>query len=1111
MRIAQIADIHISETRSKEFEVLLAQLAKSIVHENPDIVVFCGDLFMHRDKLTPEQVKLANIFFKQQLKNFKQIIIIGNHDISMSASKIDSISAVLFGDIAPHVKIGEKVIFDDYCFHLFSYPSRRELDRLGIKDSSLIFENDNLFDSFKFEVGKKNILVYHGTLEGFNISDSYRASEETISVGKECALPKKFWSKFDAVMAGHLHKYQTIDNAIYPGVPFPLTFKDDEITGYVIWEDLSPRFVELPQLYPYKTIDIGSLTAYVADLTGEAVRRADNNYDFTNSRVRIKYKVNSTQSGNVNHAEISKCFANAKEIKVVPEYLNSNDDKIKVSFEDFQHHNIAELVNSYIDNKKYSPDVKKVSAEVEAKIQEKYSSDDGRGLHFRPVSLKVSNFKSLGEDNPQINFDQLDNLVGVFGENKTGKSSLIESIVWALFGETVRNKDVKSVIRNGEKEASVELVFDSYGVKYKIERIRGLTSAGLFLSALSEKGEWTDMSGGTVTNTQKMIDKLVGTFEMFTATIYSPQSNIDLLIKKKPGERKQIILDCLQVDVLTRRQEVITEMRKEVKEEIIQEKGRALYLTEQITSLISKKPSEIINSFEAKLNTAKTEAARLNTHVSSLTKKIIEYESYEAEYHTMDVEIKKLRMAIDSEAGLLDNKKLALSRFVEICSNTHLVDEGLARERVAHEEYNKYLDEQRLNMDRKNKRNELLKRKQQEGAKFKENFSILNDSKTRTENSLKNLTLLNCSRADCPLNDNIKKQQNELILELDKIEDQTSQAKESYSAALRALDESIRGVDTELQNSFFNQADMMRWMNAREAEKSSRWEEIKHKVESSKEVLDSYNEIISMYQTKLTEMRKKRDDLINRRSEIAQKLDAVVKYKKELTKARIEFDKQKDLIENCAQQIYKAKRDLDEVNKLQTQLVETRNKMDELEQYLNHCNKYADIVGKQGVVFSLVEKALPIIERFAQMLLSDTTDGLVSLSIDSYKLLSKGEKKDDEVAIYMIDTKGKRDISEASGAETVLLSLVLRAAISHLLSLRMGSKVELFIVDEGFGAFDVNNISSIKGMLKRLGEEFNKVLFITHVPELKDVAQSVIEVYIDGSVSTFKIKGAVNE
>lgn len=68
MRIVQIGDIHISDNRIKEFEILLEQLAESVNSKNPDLIIFTGDMFINRDKLSPKQVELARKFFKQDLK-----------------------------------------------------------------------------------------------------------------------------------------------------------------------------------------------------------------------------------------------------------------------------------------------------------------------------------------------------------------------------------------------------------------------------------------------------------------------------------------------------------------------------------------------------------------------------------------------------------------------------------------------------------------------------------------------------------------------------------------------------------------------------------------------------------------------------------------------------------------------------------------------------------------------------------------------------------------------------------------------------------------------------------------------------------------------------------
>jgi exonuclease SbcC len=112
--------------------------------------------------------------------------------------------------------------------------------------------------------------------------------------------------------------------------------------------------------------------------------------------------------------------------------------------------------------------------------------------------------------------------------------------------------------------------------------------------------------------------------------------------------------------------------------------------------------------------------------------------------------------------------------------------------------------------------------------------------------------------------------------------------------------------------------------------------------------------------------------------------------------------------------------------------------------------------------------------------------------------------KVDDVMIYLVDEKGRRDILEASGAELAIVSLVLRAALANLLSFRTGTHVELFIVDEGMGVFDDQYLSIVKSIFNQLGTIFQKILLITHIPELKGIAQSTLEVYNDGLISKIR-------
>ena len=137
MRIAQIGDIHISDSRIKEFEIMLDDLATCIVKQEPEVVVFTGDAFIHRDKLSPKQVELARVFFKEKLKGIHKVIIVGNHDVSLSAMKTDSLSAIFSsGDQKVYTEVGAYEDFGDTRFHMYPYPTKKEMNRLDVSELS---------------------------------------------------------------------------------------------------------------------------------------------------------------------------------------------------------------------------------------------------------------------------------------------------------------------------------------------------------------------------------------------------------------------------------------------------------------------------------------------------------------------------------------------------------------------------------------------------------------------------------------------------------------------------------------------------------------------------------------------------------------------------------------------------------------------------------------------------------------------------------------------------------------------------------------------------------------------------------------------------------------
>jgi exonuclease SbcC len=76
-----------------------------------------------------------------------------------------------------------------------------------------------------------------------------------------------------------------------------------------------------------------------------------------------------------------------------------------------------------------------------------------------------------------------------------------------------------------------------------------------------------------------------------------------------------------------------------------------------------------------------------------------------------------------------------------------------------------------------------------------------------------------------------------------------------------------------------------------------------------------------------------------------------------------------------------------------------------------------------------------------------------------------------------------------SGMEKTIASIAIRVALRNITTL---SKPDFFIIDEGFGTLDGDNIESCGKLLQKIKAYFRFVLVITHVPNLNQYMDNII-------------------
>jgi exonuclease SbcC len=160
----------------------------------------------------------------------------------------------------------------------------------------------------------------------------------------------------------------------------------------------------------------------------------------------------------------------------------------------------------------------------------------------------------------------------------------------------------------------------------------------------------------------------------------------------------------------------------------------------------------------------------------------------------------------------------------------------------------------------------------------------------------------------------------------------------------------------------------------------------------------------------------------------------------------------------------------------------------------------------KGIPAMIIESALPELEEGANRLLRMISDGRLAIQIPTQRTLKSGEISE-TIEIRISDELGERDYALYSGGESFRVNFALRVALSQFLARRAGSQLRTLFVDEGFGALDAEGRESLVEAIQKISEEFDLILIVTHIEELRDTFQTHLRVSKnrDGSGSTVEL------
>ena len=813
-----------------------------------------------------------------------------------------------------------------------------------------------------------------------------------------------------------------------------------------------------------------------------------------------------------------------------------------------------------------------------------------------PNKLIIENFKSYGTLSNPLDLNGV-HIVCLSGQNGHGKSSLLDAICWAIWGDEV-HRPQDELVKHGKNDMRVELEFYSDGYFQKTEGrnlykvIRrfsrrkgsrsGATSLELYVAETMEVNTELDfqvLTGNTIRDTQSSILKLVGMdYRTFINSAFLLQGRSDEFTNSTPALRQRTLGEILQLDYFDRLQELAREKIRELRSRKATLELHIKTLEEQVSRF---------NEEEIELNVLSSDLVQIEKNILEIQPVL---ENRKQDFLLIEeIETKTSKLLMDKKTIVDDlnifNKQLitlqkTFSDYLNILDKREVINENfleIDRIRNKLQQNNNLVGPySSLTERKKTLENGLVRFNeiQRELVKLQENLISTKKLLDELQNKKEELNLLQLQIQEKNThNDNLKNQMDDLKEKILLIEDsdqncplcgtellndRRTHVKDEFEKNGRALADAFRSnkqtvLDFEIKKEstldYINQNDINinnefirinGQITAYSQEKSSLenskaqleeiekdinelgFDPIENKVLEEKLIkLNLYEDLykqLSIAEKEIPEVEKNIadiDKLIFSRNINLEKIDHEIndfdakkksapEIKSEVQKLQNEFDNLlNQKIEKNARKL-SIERQFEVYSTQKKELKKYENQLIEINSEYSRYDELSTYLGRTGVQALLIEASIPEIEKDANDLLEKMTNGEMFINLETQRQTQKGDTAE-TLEINVSDSRGMRSYETFSGGESFRINLALRIALSKLLARRAGCPLPTIFIDEGFGTQDNVGRERIIEVINQISSDFERVVVITHIEEIKEAFPVRIEVIKTESGSTFEL------
>lgn len=1101
--IYHIGDIHIRMLkRHEEYNYVFNKLYKYLREEKKNnkkvnkkgIIYIAGDILHVSKDLSPECIKVTTDFLKELSKIMPLIAIPGNHDDNgkQRMNGLEPMFNVLEGSEAYLLDKRGTYHYGNITFGVTS-----------VLEGNKIFKPDEVKNRREHVIG-----LYHGIINGV-IAESGIELKEKVNI--------KDFVGYNLTLLGDIHKFQYVNKSktiAYSGSLICQKYNEELRNHGVIKWDLETYTGEIHEIKN----KYSPMTLVVKD--GE--------YDETIKIPKcadIRMLIENTSIKRAKEIEEELLEENGRKI-----YITEKNDKLQKARDEIGEINttkasIVDEIKKYFKNHKedFNKETRKAILKFHEKTMKKVTVKEEitENSEFKIEYIYFSNMMAYGEKNFVDFRNNTKKIMGIIADNQMGKSSIIKTLIFGLFGKFIDSNSIGDIINHDKNTCftvvKLKINSEDYYIIRGLERIKNKNPLKeIILIHVDKDGKETVM-GKNKEEVKKKIKKYVGNVEDFVKIYASTQDNTDSFLKLTGEKKKKLITGSIGLDIYPVMEKEVNKKSSEVNaqkkiynnivnhSDLKKNKKEKKKLKKEINKMEIK-----INEFEGRIEELKNE---ITDNRNKIDGKIIKYEKNEVtelknnkksikeeildKKNNLDKikkEIKKIDKKISIKVPKMDN-------YEEIKENILIIEKYMKSEKELRKLNNnseKEKEEEYCDMKKQETKNIKIQKKIDKNDNKKYNLQKEIKSMEEKINKLDEHEY----DPECKYCTN-----NEFVKDAIKAKDNIDRKKgkfnkikkrlKKYNKKFIEVDKSkFLKLENEINENVFNKKRIEKELNENkkilekivDTNNKNKMKKKYEKIIKQKNNIEKYKK----YGAKKTESETKKLVLKNKINNLENNLrDIKIKlkiYKKSKKYAKIYNNIEKNEEKN--KELESEKNELiEEINNkkqmrgiLKEKIVQQKNKVEEQDKIVRKMDiikKYKLMIGKSGIPLEIFNKFMPIVEQ--------GMNEILQLIECDFTVKITNEDKNPEIWIKKKNKK-KKLCKSICGFEKSVIDICFRVSMSNILNV---PKANIMIFDETLKSFDQENKQNLKNLMDYLKSKFDNIILVSHESDIKQGAMDL--------------------